>query len=68
MRVRTCVDVDQSRAPGWFEFQGRLSVPSACGRASRPATRPPPAAADDFNILVLKNFYQSDYFNFFAVK
>ena len=36
--------------------------------ASRPATRPPPAVADDFNILVLTNFYQSDYFNFFAVK
>ena len=30
------------------------------------AHRPPPAV--DFNILVLKCFYLSNYFNFFAVK
>ena len=37
-------------------------------RASRlPRARCPPPAVD-FNLLVLKSFYQSDYFNFFAVK
>ena len=35
---------------------------AVCARARRP----PPA--DDFNILVLKDLYQSDYFNLFAVK
>ena len=30
------------------------------------ARRPPPAV--DFNLLVLKSLYQSDYFDFFAVK
>ena len=40
-----------------------------CARAPRvpPHARHPPPA-DDFNLLVLENFYQSDYFNFFAVK
>ena len=40
-----------------------------CARAPRvpPRARGPPPA-DDFNILVLKNFYQSGYFNFFAIK
>ena len=42
---------------------------AVCARAPRlppRARRPLPAV--DFNILILKNFYQSDYFNFFAVK
>ena len=63
----TCADVDQSRVR-------MIRVSRLLGRAVRARAscvpsrdrRPPPA--DDFNMLVLKNLYQFDYFKLIAVK